>query len=268
MNKSIMALAIGATMVACGADKTKEDNAPLIGKSEIKVEQGVMTPEVLHSFGRVTDIQVSPDKSKILYGVTYVSIDQNKTNRELFTMNTDGSDKKQITSTPKSENSAIWMKDGKIAFLSSENDSTQVWIMNADGSARVQISGIDGDVQGFKFSPDETKIMYIKNIAYNESIEKKHNDLPKSTGRVVTDLMYKHWDSWIEEIPHTYIADFDGKTASNSVDLLDGQPYELPMLPFGGIEQLSWSPDGTTIAYSCKKKTGKSYAESTSRPWR
>lgn len=263
MNKSIMTLAVGVTMVACGTDKLKEDNTPLIGKSEIKVENGVMTPEVLHSFGRVTDIQVSVDNKKILYGVTYVSIDQNKTNRELFTMNVDGSDKKQITSTPKSENNAIWMKDGRIAFLSSESGSSQVWIMNADGTGRVQITGIKEDIQGFKFSPDEKKIMYIKNIAYNESIEKKHDDLPKASGRVVTDLMYKHWDTWIEEIPHTYIADFDGKTIANSIDLIEGHPYELPILPFGGLDQLSWSPDGTTIAYSCKKKTGKSYAEST-----
>lgn len=264
MNKSIMALAIGATMMSCGADKGADDNAPLIGKSEIKVENGIMTPEILHSFGRVTDIQVSPDQSKILYGVTYVSIEQNKTNRELFTMNVDGSEKKQITSTPKSENNAIWMKDGKkIAFLSSESGSSQIWMMNADGSNRVQVSDVDTDIQGFSFSPDETKILYIKNIAYNESIEKKHDDLPKSTGRVVKDLMYKHWDNWIEEIPHTYLADFDGKSINNSVDIIEGEPFELPILPFGGIEQLSWSPDGKTIAYSCKKKTGKAYAEST-----
>ena len=264
MNKSIMALAISASMLACGSEKAQEDDAPIIGKSDIKVEKGVMTPEVLHSFGRITDIQVSPDKSKILYGVTYVSIEQNKTNRDLFTMSVDGSDKKQITSTAKSENNAIWIKNGsKIAFLSSESGSSQIWMMNADGTNRVQISDIDGDIQGFKFSPDERKVMYIKNIAYNESIEKKHEDLPKSSGRVINNLMYKHWDTWIEEIPHTFIADFDQQKIINSVDIIEGEPYELPILPFGGIDQLSWSPDGKTIAYSCKKKTGKNYAEST-----
>lgn len=259
-----MALAIGASMVACSTEKAQDDNAPIIGKSEIKVPAGVMTPEVLHSFGKVSDIQLSPDKSKILYGVSYVSIEQNKSNRELFTMNIDGSDKKQITQSPKSENNAIWVKGGsKIAYLSSESGSSQIWEMNPDGTSKVQISDEEGGILGFSYSPDETKVLFIKNIAYNESIEAKHNDLPQATGRVINDLMYKHWDSWIEEIPHTYVADYDGSKISNPIDLIAGEPYELPILPFGGMEQLAWSPDSKTIAYSCKKLSGKQYAEST-----
>ena len=39
--------------------------------------------------------------------------------------------------------------------------------------------------------------------------------------------------------------------------------FELPTEPFGGIEQLDWSPDGRFIAYSCKKLGGKEYAFST-----
>lgn len=264
MNKVIMALAISAGMMASCTDKAQKDDAPLIGKSEVKVPNGVLTPEVLHSFGRVSDIQVSPDKSKILYGVTYVSIEQNKTNRELFTINVDGTDKKQITQSPKSEGNAVWIKGGqKIAFLSSESGSPQIWEMNADGTSKKQISDEEGGVQGFNFSPDETKVLIIKNIPFHESIEAKQADLPQSTGRVINDLMYKHWDSWIEEIPHTYIADFDGNKLSNLVDLLDGAPYQLPILPFGGLDQLAWSPDGKTIAYSCKKMTGKEFATST-----
>ena len=258
-----MALALSAGMFACGDSSNKEEGGP-IGKADIKVEQGIMTPEVLHSFGRVSDIQVSPDQSKILYGVTYVSIEQNKTNRELFTMNINGSDKKQITKTPKSEGNAVWLKEGtQIAYLSSEGGSSQIWIINADGSGKKQLSNEDKDILGFSFSPDESKVLVIKNIDYNESIEPKHKDLPKASGRVVTDLMYKHWDSWIEEIPHTYIADFDGNSVSNLVDIIEGEPYELPILPFGGLEQLSWSPDGKTIAYSCKKMKGEAYALST-----
>jgi len=35
------------------------------------------------------------------------------------------------------------------------------------------------------------------------------------------------------------------------------------MAPFGGMEQLAWSPDSKTIAYTCRKKTGKEYTLST-----
>ena len=265
--KSIMAIALSAGMLACGSgqDKAKETgDAPLIGKSEIKIDDGIMTPEVLYSFGRVSDVQVSPDNTKVLYGVTYVSIEQNKTNRELFTMNIDGTDNKQITKTPKSENNAVWVKKGsKIAFLTSESGSSQIWEMNPDGTDRIQISEVDGGVNGFSYSPDGKKILYIKNVKFGERAADKYPDLPKASGRIIDDLMYKHWDVWVEEVPHPFVADFDGQKLSNDIDLLDGEPYESPMLPSGGIEQLAWSPDSKTVAYTCRKKKGMAYALST-----
>ena len=265
--KSIMAIALSAGMLACGSgqDKAKETgDAPLIGKSEIKIADGIMTPEILYSFGRVSDVQVSPDDKKVLYGVTYVSIEQNKTNRELFTMNIDGTDNKQITKTPKSENNAVWVKKGsKIAFLTSESGSSQIWEMNPDGTDRIQISEVDGGVNGFSYSPDGKKILYIKNVKFGERAADKYPDLPKASGRIIDDLMYKHWDVWVEEVPHPFVADFDGQKLSNDIDLLDGEPYESPMLPSGGIEQLAWSPDSKTVAYTCRKKKGMAYALST-----
>lgn len=263
--KSIMALALGATMFACGAkDKTGDSDAPIIGKSSVKVENGLMTPEILYSFGRVSGVEVSPDKSKILYGVTYVSIEQNKSNRELFIMNIDGSDKKPITQTAKGENNAVWVKEGKkIAFLSSESGSSQIWEMNPDGTDRKQISEIDGGVNGFSYSPDGTKVLYIKDIKHGERTADKYSDLDKASGRIVDNLMYKHWDHWVEEIPHSFVATFDGDKIGAGTDILGDQPYECPMLPFGGIEQLAWSPDSKTIAYTCRKKTGMEYSVST-----
>ena len=264
--KSIMALIFGAALVSCNSTKKEstEPEAPIIGKSAIKTENGIMTPEVLYSFGRVSDVQVSPDKSKILYGVTYVSIDQNKTNRELFSINVDGSEKKQITQTPKSENNAIWVKGGsKIAFLSGESGSSQIWEMNPDGTECIQVSNIEGDINGFSYSPDGKKIMYIKNIKFGERTADRYNDLPEASGRIIDDLMYKHWSEWVEEIPHTFIADFDGTKMSEGIDILGDEPYECPMLPFGGVEQLAWSPDSKTVAYTCRKKKGLEYALST-----
>lgn len=266
--KGFMAIALSAGLIACNSGANKgndnDDKAPIIGKSEVKVINGIMTPEVLYSFGRVGDVQVSPDNSKILYGVTYVSVEQNKTNRELFIMGIDGSDKEQITHTKNSENNAVWVKNGsKIAFLSSESGSFQIWEMNPDGTGRTQISDIDGDIQGFTYSPDEKKILFIKNIKYKERAYDRYPDLPKTSGRIIDDLMYKHWSEWIEEIPHTFVADFDGGKLSNIVDIIEGEPYEVPMLPFGGVEQLAWSPDSKTIAYTCRKKEGLEYSIST-----
>ncbi|MDR1810054.1 MAG: S9 family peptidase [Prevotella sp.] len=249
---------------SCSTDKKNTEAKPLIGKVSVKITDGIMTPEVLYSFGRVGDIQVSPDAAKILYSVTYVSIEQNKTNRELFTMDTDGAGKKQITQTPESESSAVWVKNGsKIAFLSPVNDVSQLWEMNPDGSGRTQISDEEDGIDGFAYSPDGSKILFYKNVKYGKRTKDVYPDLPEASGRIIDDLMYKHWSEWVENIPHPFVADYDGVKLSNIKDMLEGEPYECPMLPFGGVEQLAWSPDSKSIAYACRKKTGIEYALST-----
>ena len=58
--------------------------------------------------------------------------------------------------------------------------------------------------------------------------------------------MYKHWDEWVESIPHPFIADFDGNMMGAATDIMEGEPFEAPMKPFGGIEQLAWSNDSKT----------------------
>jgi len=75
--------------------------------------------------------------------------------------------------------------------------------------------------------------------------------------------MYKHWDEWVTTAPHPFVADFDGKAISNPVDIMEGEPFESPMKPFGGIEQLAWNTTSDKIAYTSRKKTGKEYALST-----
>ena len=265
-----MAIIMTGGLLACNevsqtqSSKETKETAEIIGKAKLTIGNGTMTPEVLYSFGRVGSMEMSPDKSQILYQVTYVSIPQNKTNSELFIMKSDGSEKKQLTITSTQENSPQWIADGKkIAFLSNETGSSQIWTINPDGGGMKQISNIEGGIDGFKYSPDGKKVLFIKSVKSVETAADKYPDLPKASGRIVDDLMYKHWDTWVESIPHPFVADLSGNKLSNIKDLLEGEPYEAPMLPSGGMEQLAWSPDSKTVAYTSRKKTGKEYAVST-----
>lgn len=262
-----MAALLTGALMSCGESNSKADPKNMqevISRSEIKVEHGIMNPEVLYSFGRIGSVALSPDNSQILYQVSYVSIDQNKINPELFVMNADGSDKKRLTYTNASEGNPQWIDGGKhIAFLSNENGSSQIWTMKPDGSGMHQISDIEGGISGFVYSPDGTKVLIIKKVKYGQRTPDLYPDLPQASGRILDDIMYKHWDHWVEEIPHVFVADLKDNKLSNITDLLEGEPYEAPMLPFGGIEQVAWSPDSKTIAYTSRKKTGKEYAVST-----
>lgn len=248
-----------ALATSCGGGG-KETNEELITRSSINVENGRLTPEIMHSMGKVSEPQISPDGSKILYGVTYTSIPQNKNNRELFVMNVDGSDQKQLTTTPNSENNARWINDGNdIAYLL----GGQLWIMKADGSGAKKISDYEAGINEFAFSPNGSKILFISEVKVNKKAVDVWPDLDKANGRMYSELMYRHWDHFVETIPHPFLADFSGADLTNIKDVLEGEPYEAPVLPLSGIEQFSWSPDGTKIIYASRKLTGKEYAYST-----
>ena len=261
-----MAVTCTALLASCDGGKQGDSShlGPIFGKASPTIENGIMTPEVLHSFGRIGDVQVSPNSKEILYHVTFVDIEENKTNTEIFKMNVDGSEKRQLTFTNHSESSAQWIDGGnKIAFLSQHEGATQLWVMNADGSGMECISDVEGGIEGFTFTTDESKVMYIKKIKSVETTAERYPDLPKASGKIVDDLMYKHWDHWVEEVPHTFYATINNGKLTNHVDLLEGEPYEAPLLPFGGTGDVAWSEDGKSIVYTSKKITGKAYAEST-----
>jgi dipeptidyl aminopeptidase/acylaminoacyl peptidase len=234
----------------------------MIGKSNIKLSSKMMTPEALWAMGRIGGCEASADGKQIVYQVGYYSVKANKSQQKIAIMNADGTGNTTLTKGSKSESDPTWI-NGKIAFLS----GGQLWTMNADGSDRQQISKSEKDIEGFKFSPDGSKVILLHSIDFHEVIMKNPDDLPKATGRRVTDLMYRHWDHYVESIQHPFVAEVEtvnGKwSIADGKDILEGEPYECPMEPFGGIEQLAWSPDSKRIAYTCRKKTGLEYSIST-----
>ena len=236
----------------------------IIDQPDFKSEDGIFNIDALQALGRVSDPQISPDKTKILYGISYESAEENTSNRDLYVMDIDGNNNHRITKTPKSENNAVWFNGGdKIAFIYVNDGKPQLWTMNADGSNRKVITNIEKGVNGFVLSPDERKILIISNIKFGETPSDIYPDLPKASGRVITDLMYKHWDEWVTEIPHPFLADFNGEHVSNIIDIMEGEPFEAPMKPFGGVESIAWSPDSKNLIYVSRKKTGIEYSKST-----
>jgi len=257
MKKFILAAFVLALGVTVNAQE-------IIGKQNLKLDGDRMTPEALWAFGRVSGIEVSPDGQTILYGVSYYSIEQNKGNRDLYSIEISGENNKQITKSVKSEFNAIWRPDGlKIGFLSSESGSVQMWEINPNGSGRVQISDFDGGVTGFKYSPDQTKILYAKEVELENQFADLYEGLPLASGRLNNDLQYRHWDHWVDTYSHVFIADYNGQELSNHKDLMPNEAFQSPLKPFGGIEQASWTMDSKTVAYTCKKLYGKAATLST-----
>ena len=244
---------------------TLAEETDIIDRPNFKSATGIFDIDALEALGRVSEPRVSPDGKRVLFGVSYESVPQNKSNRDLYVMNIDGTGVTRITKTAQSENSAVWIDNGtRIAFVYAEKGSSpQLWVMNADGTERHAATNIEGGIEGFLFSPDQSKVVLISTVKYNRTAADIYPDLPKATGRVIDDLMYKHWDTWVTEIPHPFIGSFDGQTVTGLKDIMEGEPYEAPMRPFGGVESFAWSPDNKILVYTSRKKTGMEYALST-----
>ena len=255
MKKTLMMAVIAATIGFCPTNAQEKVN---IGKNNITLQSDLLTPEGLWAMGRISAYAPSPDGKQIVYQVGYYSVPENKSHHVLYIINADGSGQKLLTTTADNETDPTWLGT-RIAFIK----GGEIWTMDADGGNRQQLSHTDGNVEGYKFSPDGQKVILIKSLPFHDIIKENPSDLPKATGRRVTDLMYRHWDHYVESIQHPFVANVTAEGIGAATDILEGEPYECPMEPFGGIEQLDWSTDSKSIAYTCRKKTGLAYSIST-----
>ena len=258
----ILLVAVLALMTGC--KQQSPSPSEVIGKPQVTVENGRFTPEVMWGLGKMGEFAISPDGTRMVYANTYYDMQQNKGNAEFYMMPTDGSaDAERLTTTAANEFNPVWLDDNTLLFARG-ND-----IVRLDIQSRTEkvLATIATGLEGFKVSPDGSQVLYVSDLPVErpEHLQKLYAGLDKTTGRINEDLMYRHWDQWVDEIPHPFLADIHGDRidVEHAIDLLSGTAYECPMRPWGGVEQLDFSPDGKTIAYTCRKKTGREYALST-----
>lgn len=260
--KKIATVCTMAAMMACSSVEQKQEQASeasVIGQPDVKIENGQMSPEVLWAFGRVGNMCVSPDGKRVTYTVTYYSIPENKSNSEVYVMDADGANKKQLTRTAAREGALAWLPSGKaIAFLR----DGKLWNIDPENGAETQISDIEQSIDGFLYAPAEDKVLFVISTKIEKCTGAElYGDLDKANAYVYDDLMYRHWDSWKDgNYNHIYVGDLVSGKVKAVEDIMPGEPYHAPTRPFGGTEEIAWSPDGTTIVYTCKKLTGKEYA--------
>lgn len=264
MKKTLILLA-SALLLVVGCKKSEpvvEDE--LIGKPIVTVENGRFTPEIMWKLGKMGEFAVSPNGKMLVYANTYYDIEKNKGNAELYLMEVGvGLPPMRITNTPESEFNPVWLNDGTLLFARGNS----IVSMNIEKKSETVIGTIETGLEGFKVSPDGSQIVYISDLPVQrpDDINRLYAGLDKTTGRINEDLMYRHWDQWVDEYPHIYLASFQKGLVDveNAIDIIGKEPFECPMRPWGGVEQFNFSQDGTRIAYTCRKKAGKDYALST-----
>ncbi len=267
MNKLKVAAAALIPLATLGACSGK-DSEKVIEAPEVNIENGMLTPEVLEAFGRVSEPTLSPDGKTIAFTIAYEDIAENKGNAEIYLMNSDGTELTRLTKSSSSEGNLQWIENGeRIAFIAKDKETgvPQIFSIDQKGGAKVRHTSVDTGVDCFVISPDGKKVVYSTQIKdFNQNDSTLFAGLPKTTGRLVNDLMYKHWDEWVEAIPHPFLADFSvSGNVTDAKDIMAGEPFECPMKPFGGAESFAWSPDSKKLVYVSRKLKGMEYAFST-----
>ncbi len=224
-----------------------------------------MSPETLWAFGRISDVQVSPDGRMILYGVTHYDLAENKGTRDLYVLPLAGGDPVNITRSDVSESGAAWRPDGRrIGFLRSVDGSTQLFEMDPDGDNVRQLTKVEGGITGFGYAPDMAHIYYTARVKVRETPHDRYPDLGKANAYIADDLMYRHWDRWHDgTFSHVFVTPYSEDRIDEGLDIMEGEPWDSPLPPFGGSSQISWSSDGQYLAYTAKKKEGIEWTTST-----
>lgn len=219
--------------------------------------QDVMTPELLWSLKRVGVQDVSKDGKTVYYSTRKYDWKSEKSAVSNYALNVKtgksteakyAGDKKVIQ-----RSSGLWYaKDDNGLYSSYDNGKSWKSFYNdlPEGAENVQVS------------PDGKYIMYSREVQVKKMLGKDiYPDLPKTTVQIYTDLNYRHWDTWEEgKFSHVFIAPVNGGIIK---DIMMNEPYDVPGKPFGGAEDMIWTPDSKGVLYVTKKKFGKEYAIST-----
>lgn len=227
--------------------------------------QDVMTPELLWKLRRVSNPAVSPDGRSLAYGIRTYDVSANSGDTDLWLVGVSGGEPVRLTDMKGSESSAAWRPDGQwLGFLSAKGGSNQLWEVKPDGRKIRQVTNIEGGIANFRYAPDGTHISFTADVKLDKTVNELYEDLPEADARIMDGLMYRHWDSWHDyAYSHLFVAPYADGWVGDAVDLMKGERFDTPLTPFGGVEQIAWSPDGRRIAYTAKKTVGTAYAVGT-----
>lgn len=119
-------------------------------------------------------------------------------------------------------------------------------------------------MNGFVIAPTNDRIAFLQDVKYRKTTAETYPGLPLANARLYNDLMYRHWKTWDDgHDSNVFTVELkNGMLVGEPVNIVN-EPFEAPVEPNDGIEQVSFSPDGKMIAYSCKKYSGKEYALNT-----
>jgi dipeptidyl aminopeptidase/acylaminoacyl peptidase len=217
----------------------------------------------LFRFKRVADPQISPDGKLVVYQVTTVNLDENKTSTNLWLAATDGkTPPRQLTTTTKSDRHPRWSPDGKrILFESSRSGETQLWVIDLSGGEARQMTHLSTGANTGIWSPDGSHIAFVSAVypeyydkPYKESDalnKKRLDEVAKGPvkAKVFTRLFFRHWVEYVDDKRnHLFDMKADGDEPK---DVTPGDRDAYPTsTTFSVGDDFVFSPSGKYLVYT------------------
>ena len=224
-----------------------------------------MTPERLWELRRISAPFVSPSGEHVAFTLTEYDVPQNRGRTDLHVVPVAGGEPRRLTDIGR-VSGPQWRPDGqRIGFLAPHEGDTQLWEIRPDGTDLRQVSAIAGGVANFRYAPGGAHVSFTRRVRVDPPVTEVHPDLSGANAKVLDTLMYRHWDRWHDgRYSHLFVAEYrDGALGAVTAVMPPDARFDTPLPPFGGVEQINWSPDGTRLAYTAKKIAGADAAQST-----
>ena len=215
-----------------------------------------LTIDDMLAMQRVSDPAVSPDGKHVAFVVRDTDMEANKGRTDIWLAATDGSSVMRLTTSPEADSDPQWSPDGRyIYFLSARGGSSQVWRIQPGGGEAEAVTKLPIDVDGYKLFPDGKRLALALDVypdaktladtaKRDEAAAKK-----KNPPRAYDQLLFRHWDHWEDgKFEHLFAWTSDAPVK----DLTPGQMTDSPTHPFGGMEQVTISPDSRWLAFEAR----------------
>lgn len=137
-------------------------------------------------------------------------------------------------------------------FMVAVNGGNSVSVKDHKAMLKDKNVSLDGK---FVLYDEAVKLTSVSGADYYEKLD-------KSTVQVYDGLDYRHWDTW-HDGTYKHVFYRENKEGAVGSDIMKGEKFNSPQMPFGGDEDYIWSPDAKSIVYVSKKLEGTKYATST-----
>src|SRR5579864_7369359 len=123
------------------------------------------TVDTMMKLGRINEPVLSPDGTQVAFSVQTVDLAKNTKPTQVYVVPVQGGAPRQLTVEGSENERPRWSPDSKqIFFVSNRSGSSQVWVMNADGSNAHQVTRFAAEAQGILVSSDGRKIVFLSSV--------------------------------------------------------------------------------------------------------